>query len=513
MLPKKYAQSTSGLDTRNHPERMPEHLPPFRSRERIPALRIIDRNQIQKPNHIVFVNKIANLRARGERTEILLRVACPGAEELREVKRRVEGFIPIGGLHSLAQVKRQNPHFRQVGVWIVVAGMYLIPFSLTLLFHHVIPGVDVFLILPDDIIRSARQGENFGSLPVFLSLQSSLHSLSQIRLRSLMGFVVDNQIPVHLEDRVVFVVLAAYRRGVAQVLDRGEIHKRRPGIGQIAECAVIISVNFRVVQVLLTGIRFAVENTVAVFAENKRKILPPSVFYSRTVGYNDDFLIVFLLNQAVGRNRLAKPHFTVPEHLILLPENRPCSGHAVPLFLPQDDGLLGYSLNGIRIAIVGGNLPGSQGGTPLFHRLNRQFRCVQVNAEPLAVLIGGGELDGLIPGGVENIVNIYIAENSPILRSVRQPDLAAGKFRMKEIIVNQGSFRVLVNASSCRAVEFVAVWRELFVTAGTVKAGFSDFQTALMFGVRDGKHINQLVADCCFIALHEGRLLSIGIDK
>ncbi len=113
------------------------------------------------------MNQIADFYAARQGIKIQFGIACPDPEKFREIKRGVYSLILTGQVQRFTQIKRPDFQFRQISVWIMIAGMILIPFPFPSLFHDVIPRIYITLIKAvHDIIRRPGQMQYFGLFAV-----------------------------------------------------------------------------------------------------------------------------------------------------------------------------------------------------------------------------------------------------------------------------------------------------------------------------------------------------------
>ena len=130
-----------------------------------------------------------------------------------------------------------------------------------------------------------------------------------------MGFIVNHEIPVHIENGVVLVKLAVCPLRAAQVLHGGKVHKRLTGILVGSQVCIVACIHCRIVngRIRIETVFFQ-EGTVVSFAKNQVKIVAPAIFHHRAVGDNDHLLVACFFDERIGRDRLAETHLAVPEH-------------------------------------------------------------------------------------------------------------------------------------------------------------------------------------------------------
>ena len=115
--------------------------------------------------------------------------------------------------------------------------MLLLPLFLALLLHDVVPDVHgVLVILRKDVERSAGKRQDLG---VFLD-EKLANFLAEIGLRSLVGFIYDDEIPVHLEHATVLVVPSVHHLRTAQILYGCEIDETRTGFIEAGKLLVVL---------------------------------------------------------------------------------------------------------------------------------------------------------------------------------------------------------------------------------------------------------------------------------
>ena len=151
MVVKKVFKSFCFLYSRHNPERMVEILLIGGTRERIVAVFRIIAKHIEELIDFCFMNKTSLCSCR-HFCLICLWVACPSAEELRELERctflykLVKEFVKAIGVDF---------HLWQLCVWIILQRMLFRKLLLGLLLLNVIPRID-FVIF--EIIEKIERG-------------------------------------------------------------------------------------------------------------------------------------------------------------------------------------------------------------------------------------------------------------------------------------------------------------------------------------------------------------------
>ena len=89
--------------------------------------------------------------------------------------------------------------------------MLFIPVAFRSLFHHVIPGVNiVILVVSEQVIRRSGKLKNFlPSLYGLDFLKFFLYVETELSLCAFMSLVIDNEVPVNGENFPVFLVFSA----------------------------------------------------------------------------------------------------------------------------------------------------------------------------------------------------------------------------------------------------------------------------------------------------------------
>ena len=203
-------------DAWHHPERMAEEVAVFLRGEWIAAFRAVAGYEIKEAPHVIFMHEVADFRVLRYGMVVDLLIAGPRAEELAEVERLAFKVLFRETVKLRAEVVRVEVEARQGGVGIGFIGVFFVPRLLPLLFHHVVPDENrIIVVLRENIKRCAGKREDFRVLldEMFADF------LAKIGLRSFVRLVNDHEVPVHVEDAAVLVVLAVYDLRTAQVLN------------------------------------------------------------------------------------------------------------------------------------------------------------------------------------------------------------------------------------------------------------------------------------------------------
>ena len=121
------------------------------------------------------------------------------------------------------------------------------------------------------------------------------------------------------------------------------------------------------------------------------------------MGDHNHLLIARFFDERIGRDRFAETHLAVPEHRVLLAENRQRPIDAIYLFVTQgNSSLFGRSRDSLRQkADLPLTLFGSgQSRAALFYRLNRTNGNGQRHLKPFARTVRKPEILGCIAGAV-----------------------------------------------------------------------------------------------------------------
>ena len=138
-------------------------------------------------------------------SKIFFNITRPRAEKFTEVKCGIFRNITIRGGDLFGQVKGENVHLGQFFIRILLARMLIIPFGFRLLLVNVSPRVFVFLILAHNVIRRTRKRQHFR-----LRFSNCFdNSVAKISRSSFVGFVDNQQIPIHIEYAIILIVFAS----------------------------------------------------------------------------------------------------------------------------------------------------------------------------------------------------------------------------------------------------------------------------------------------------------------
>ena len=350
------------------------------------------------------MDKITHLCASRQRTEIPCRVARPHPEKLGKVERHLQGLVAVGGGQTFPKVEGQDAKFRQVCIGVMVAGVQGVPLPLALLLHDVVPCVDVVLVLLHQVVRCAGQLQNLRRLAVLFRFQQRLHLLPSLGLGALVGFIVNHKIPVHIENGVILVKLSVCPLRAAQVLHGGKVNKRLAGILVGCQVCIVACIHCRIVngRIRIETVFFQ-ESTVVSFTKNQVKIVAPAIFHHRAVSDHNHLLVACFFDERIGRDRFAETHLAVPEHRVLLAENRQRPIDAIYLFVTQgNSSLFGRSRDSLRqkaglpFALFGS----SQRRAAFLDRLNCTNGNGQRHLKPFARTVRKPEILGCIAGAV-----------------------------------------------------------------------------------------------------------------
>ena len=152
-----------------------------------------------------MIHEIPDGSALGYFSKIFFNIARPRAEKFTEVKCGIFRNITIRGRDLFGQVKSENIHLRQFLIRILLARMLFIPFDFRLLLVNISPRIFIFLILAHNVIRRTRKRQHFR-----LRFSNCFNnSVTKIGRSSFVGFVDNQQIPIHIEYAIILVVFAA----------------------------------------------------------------------------------------------------------------------------------------------------------------------------------------------------------------------------------------------------------------------------------------------------------------
>ena len=229
------------------------------------------------------------------------------------------------------------------------------------------------------------------------------------------------------------------------------------------------------------------------------------------MGDHNHLLIVCFFDKRIGRNRLAETHLAVPEHRVLLAENRQRPIDAIYLLVTQGNGsLFGRSRDSLRqktdlpLALFGS----SQRRATFLDRPNCTDGNGQRHLKPFAVLIGIGELPGRKARIVQHIMDIVIIEQFRIGRTIREGDGSACQLGILQVVFNHRRLGILVDAVTSSTIQLRTVGRKLFVAVHAVKICLSYLPVALVLGIVNRKDVNQPIRHGWLIRCHLLFLLS-----
>ena len=325
--------------------------------------------------------------------------------------------------------------------------MFLVPCLLALLLHDVVPDENrILVILRKDVERSAGKRKHLGML-----LDEKLtHLFAEIGLRSLVGLINDDKIPVYLEHAAVLVELAARHLRTTQILYGREIDKASNRIIKIGKFPVVLRFDLAAEFVVGRKRRFAIECVAILFGKELIEVLLPSAADNRAVGHDDDAAeaTLRLANDLKRGESLAEAHLGVPQHFGILFEARKRPLHRVHLLVSKFDWLfLLHFAAGYDRATV---LYCRDGGLDGF----------EVRAEPLAPLCGADELVGNA-GVLQDGVNFLVGEMLQHRNAVGEISEANGDFGVQERIFDAGGLSLLVDTGAGGIIQHLAIRRQL----------------------------------------------------
>ena len=436
-------ESFGGLDARNHPQRMAEDVAVAFVGKRIHTFLVSLREKVKEILNVAAVNKFA---------------AIVDTEELAEVER----YIFVGILvHKSAEVVGIDVQARKSGIWIMVARVLNIPLGLGALLHNIIPSVYFFLLeIVEQIERRAGETKDFRLLLGKLFH----HSLTKFGLRTLVGFINDNEIPRGRENIVILVEVTADKFRASEVLHRGEVDIS----AFLPTCAAFerdegIAVGFRAIGVFVGVIEY--------FAE----VLEPARIDHRAVSEDKDAAeVATFLNDLQSRERFAETHLGVPEHLIAFLELAQSLIDSLALFGAELDGRLPDSY-----------LRAFQGFAALLDSGDSSLGSFEVAAEPLVCTVHLIKHFAFDTAAEKHFVNLLVIDGGNF--AVAHGD---GYFRVEKFVSYSGSLGILVNAGRGGFIERAAVGRQSDVAV--VECGFAYFQTVAVCLVGNAEHVYQL---------------------
>ena len=276
--------------------------------------------------------------------------------------------------------------------------------------------------------------------------------MAQIGLRSLMGFVIDNQVPINFKHSIVFVKFAANPFRAAQVLHRSKIGKVCTHPSIVPQNAVVLRIDRNIVFITATIDFLCNKNVLTVRSKYQIVVLLPSLLDYRAMGNYDCFLEPCFSDQLISRNRFPKPHFAIPKHSVIGMKDLNCALHSLLLFLPKFNRFLDAMSRFCRRTYF---FRRRKNSTPFFICFDCIDRGFQINGIPFRIAVSIWKPLAWITRTSQNIVNILISEWIGHTSSVSHFCKTQCQFRVKQFIAGQCRLCVLLDSlMSCRIEQF-----------------------------------------------------------
>ena len=192
---------------------MTEGLAELDCRKGVVTVLVILDDKVKESLDVFLVNE-TTFHAFWHIGEIALLVARPDTEELREVESAVLDVLePV---QDLTEVEGEDIQLRQSGIGIRVTKVIEVPFRLRLLFHDVVPGEDlVLLIVVEKVEWCSGEVQDVGVSLV----QEGDDVLTEVGPRALVGLVDNDQVKLRIEYLGVLFEFSSGLFRPAKILD------------------------------------------------------------------------------------------------------------------------------------------------------------------------------------------------------------------------------------------------------------------------------------------------------
>ena len=289
-----------GGDAVEEPERVPDLVAQLGGGERV---LLVGRQRVEELDDLGLVLEVAVVLGAEELGEV------EGVVDVRLVLLDGDTLGEVVGDHARQLIGEQVER-RQRGVRVVLRAVR--PLAASGLLVLVRPVEDLVLAEPagrERLERRARQVKGVAALDLVE------RDVGLRRVDALVGFVDDEQVPVHLSDVLELGVAAAEVLRPLEVLQRHELDDPRVGVEVLRGVCPPLLARHR--GALGQGRGLGDELVGRLVADEPLEVVVPGVGDRRPVRDDERPADVHLPHEVVGRQRLAEPGLGVPEHLAL----------------------------------------------------------------------------------------------------------------------------------------------------------------------------------------------------
>ena len=360
-------------------------------------------------------------------------------------------FFGVNVIEELAEIVSKNIHAREFVIRIGVAEIFSVPLSLSLLFHDVIPSVDIIVgeIAYEVEGRTAKR-EEFS----FTFDETFNNGVAELSFNAFVRLVDYDQIPFSFESDVIFIELAADALRAAQVLHRDKVDEMSAVLEQI----------FKGITCIFVG---AVDKIGVV--KNFIEVVEPTGIDYGAMSNDYSFLEIHTADDFERAEGFAETHFGIPEEFVI--------GLEIFDGATASNFLFGAEVDVREIFSGSIMLDAREKFFPLLNVLDSLAGSGEVNPKPLAT----GRAFERYSISFQQGVNVRISEGNIFISD--------GKFGVQKFVGNICGVRVSFYAFTGGLIEFVTIRREVFSCAG--QGCLADFQKSLVRFVGNRENINQ----------------------